>query len=293
MKLTSFRCLGVVLLTFALGVFAPAALAQEDEARAVIARAFALLDESHYAYMLSFETIQTLTDTAGDEYGTRQAYEIDGTANGTDFQDTIRLTVTPLEYEDDAQSTVLERIHVDDTLYVQLDDLLAAQFDVEAGWWSFDGLLDAIGSDSVRRAGTEQIVQIPRPLTLVVADDLITNVTELEAEEVDGEAVRVFDIELNALDMALAQAGGAAAEQLAANARLISQSELTANIRLRIADDGRLVSGESSTRTYLPFIAYGDVDDPDFDFDLHQTLQFALSAVDDRADIEPPPVTVD
>ena len=124
----------LVTVAIAFSVSGPAAAQDDDEARAVIAQALALLgDADSYAYTVQYDTSTALTDEAGDVFGTGQQYDITGESSGADFQDTTTITVTPLENEDDLQTTTVERVQADGTLYVLLSDLLADQLGVEAG----------------------------------------------------------------------------------------------------------------------------------------------------------------
>ena len=289
----------VLGLVMALSLFVGGyAAAQDDaDARDVIAQALALLGEAEtYTYTLAMDTTNQLTDESGEVFGTQQLYEIAGEASGEDHHDTIRLNAIPLEAEGDRQTATLERIQVGETRYVQLDDLMAEQLGVDAGWWALDDLLETLGDDSVRRFSAEQIAQLPTPATLVIENDLIRSVEELEGDEIYGVPVRVFDIEMKAVELALAQQADAdAVETLVSyleNAALLLQSEISFTYRLYIgAEDGRLYRAESASRTYLPFLEAGGASSLAYNVDTITALTFDIRAYDAPVEIEAPSST--
>ena len=290
-SLSRLLALGLVL---ALLLTVRGKAAAQDDAGEVIAQALALLgDAESYAYTVTMDTTQQITDESGEVFGVWQRYDIAGETSGADYHDTVTLTVVPLEAEDDAQTTTLERVRVEETLYVQLADLLAEQLGVDAGWWALDALLDTLGDDSVRRFSAEQLVQLPTPATLTIDADLIRGVEALADDEIDGVPVRVFDVEMKAVEIALAQqAEGGFGDRLASyleNAALLQQSEFSLTYRLYVgADDGRLYRVESASRTTLPFLEFGGANDPDYDLDMSTTLTFDIRAYGEPVQIEAP-----
>jgi len=290
-SLSRLLALGLVL---ALLLTVGGETAAQDDAGDVIAQALALLAEADsYAYTVTMDTSQQITDESGEVFGVRQRYDIAGEASGADYHDAVTLTVVPLEAEDDAQTTTLERVRVGETLYVQLDDLLAEQLGVETGWWALDALLDTLGDDSVRRFSAEQLAQLPTPATLTIDADLIRGVEALADDEIEGVPVRVFDVEMKAVEIALAQQAEAGfGDRLASyleNAALLLQSEFSLTYRLYVgAEDGRLYRAESASRSYIPYLEFGGPNNPDYDIDMSTTLTFDIRAYGEPVQIEAP-----
>lgn len=283
----------VIVMAFCLTLAAVAAQDDDAEAHDVIAQAFAqLADADGYTYVLTMDSTNRIIDEAGESFGTRQLYKIDGAASGPDYSDTVTLTTTPLENEADEQATTLKRVQLGDEFYVLLDALLADQLGIAPGWWLLDDLLDAVGVDSVRAYSAAQLTNIPNPAAIAFDIDLIRNVTETEPGEIDGVAVRVFDVEMKAVEMVMAQMEVTAVDQLALyfeNAALLLQSEFSITYRLWIgADDGRLYRGASEARTYLPFVDFGGANDPDYDIENTGSVTFEIANYGAPVEIEAP-----
>lgn len=258
----------LLMLAFVLPV-----TAQDDdsEAREIIANAYAQLADARYSYTLTMDSGNVIVDSEGERFGVQQTYEIEGEAVGADFADTMTLTVTPLENEDDVQTGQLARVRVGDRFYVRPGTLLAQQLGVADAWWLMQDLLDEIGGDSVQSFAAQQLEGIPTPLATALDDALIRSVTELEPGDINGVAVRVFEVEMKAVEMATAAFEGTIAERVNTFLEalpLMLQSELSIVYRLYIgADDGQLYRSESEAFIYLPFIEYGGSSDPDYDIE--------------------------
>lgn len=262
-----------------------AALAQEEaDVRVVIAEALAQLAEAgSYTYTGQMDTTLRLTDESGAAFGTLQTYVIDGETRGADFHDTITMTVTPLESEADTQTTMLERVQAGDTLYVRLDDLLAESLSVEPGWWRLDDLLDDLGDDSVRRTGAERLRTLPRPAVLTLEEPMIRSMEALPDETINGVPVRVFAVEMKAVEMALAEQGEAglaeALESFLENAELVLKSDIHLTYRFYVGvEDGRLYRVENESRSYLPFLEVANSSGPDYNVDTVTSLTFDIDA---------------
>ncbi len=284
---------GCLLAAALLGGGGLAAAQAESDVRETIAGALALLGEADsYAYTVTLDTTNQLTDESGETFGARQLYEISGAANGADYQDTVELTMVPLEAEDEAQTTTLERVQVDETFYARLDALLAEQLGVDGGWWAQAELLTSLGEDSVRRYSAEQLALLPTPATLSIDENLIRSIEEAEPEKIDGLAMRVFDVEMKAVEAAMALHQVATGDRLASffeNAALLLHSEFSFTYRLYVgAEDGRLYRVESAAYTYLPFLAFGGDSDPDYDITTDDRLTYAISEYDMPVEIEAP-----
>lgn len=271
--------------------FALPAAAQDDEteARAIITSAYEQLADASYHYAITMDTANNITDADGETSGVQQVYEIEGEAVGADYTDTMTLTVTPLENEADTQSTRLARTRVDDAFYVELSGLLAQQLGVADGWWLLDDLLTEIGDDNVQSFAAQQFEGIPTPLATALEDDLIRSVTEAEPEDIDGVAVRVFEVEMKAIEMMTSEVDGTAAEQITAfleNLPLVMQSEISIVYRIAIgAEDGQLYRIESEAYTSLPFIEFGGSNDPEFDIENSSTVTIDIDYANAPTDI--------
>jgi hypothetical protein len=279
------------MLTLAL----PAA-AQDDEteAREIIATAYEQLADTRYSYTLTMDTTNSVTDEEGQTSGVRQLYEIEGEAIGADYADTITLTVTPLENEIDVQAGRISRVRVDDRFYVRLGTLLSQQLGVADVWWQMQDLLDEIGVDNVQSFAAQQLEGIPTPLATTLDDALIRSVTELEPDDIDGVPVRVFEVEMKAIEMMASAVEGTMADQITAfleNLPLTLQSELSIVYRLSIGtEDGQLYRSESEAYTYLPFIEFGRGNDPDFDIENTGVVVIDIDYTDAPESIDTPEI---
>lgn len=275
--------------------------AQDDEtnARDAVVQAFAqLADADSYTYEMTFDTSTVLTDEDDATFGTKQTYDITGEVSGADYHDTITLTATPLENEADTQSTTLERIEFNGVFYVRLDDLLANELNVEPGWWTHDALLDTFEENTPRRLSAESLTTLPTPASLAFADDLIVGMSAREEVEIDGVAVRVFDIELNALAMTMAQTSGESAlAQLAAlvqDIELMLAAEYSATAQVSIGvEDGRLYRFESQARTFLPFLEMERGTYPGYNIETNINARYDITGYDVPVEVAAPDTTQD
>lgn len=297
-RLALRRALAAVWLTVAcLPLVAVHAQDDETTARDAIAQAFAqLANADSYTYAMTFDTSTVLTDEDDATFGTKQAYDITGEASGADYHDTVTLTLTPLENEADAQSTTLERIQRDGVFYVQIDALLADELGIEPGWWTQDALLDTFEENTPLRLSAESLTTLPTPASLAFADDLIVSVSELEQTDIDGAPVRVFDVELNALAMMMAQAGEESAlAQLAAlvqDMELMLAAEYSATAQVAIGvDDGRLYRFETEARTFLPFLEMDGGSYPGYNIETSMNARYDITGYDVPVVVEAPEAT--
>src|SRR5690606_27850688 len=135
------------------------------------------------------------------------------------------------------------------------DTPYAEELEIEGGWWRYDDLLAQF--DGIMRAAIESQLSYRLPLTLFLDPQIITDVTELPSEVVDGVEMRVFQLELDALTVLLRQSpGNVELEDVLDQLNLMAASDVSLNYRLWIgAEDGLIYKGDSEGRTYIPYLS--------------------------------------
>lgn len=273
----------------------PVTVHAQDDPESVVLDAIARLSDG-YTFTTETTTAQTFTTAEATEFSSFTGISAEGTVapNGDH-----RLTLTTSVGEStDALAAepifTLERIGADEIIYVNFDipdERATSQFDMIApGWWRADDLLAQIDEEPIRIA-LQNLVNFPLIGDLPLDAAYILNVTEAEPDTIDGTAMRVFDLEMNALAVLIDETEDLPGQQftnLIDDVRLLTASDLTLTYRLWIgADDGLLYRGESSARTYLPYLSSGNTN-VGFDLDSESTLTFTLSDHGAAVEITPP-----
>ena len=122
----------------------------------------------------------------------------------------------------------------------------------------------------------------PPPYTLPLRVGTIQEITELDGDTIDGMAVRVFEVELDAMAIMLESMGGLsglaeAAEALLNPNSVLSLGEFSYSMRLWIGEeDGLLYRADGSSRSYLPY-AKADDEAPSFNMETLTSFELNLS----------------
>lgn len=289
------RLLSCLLL--ALLITAMPAAAQEDdaEARDFVLQAIAnltALPGYHFAYEL-----RTETTFAGEDDKTTTAtitsVEGDALANGDNF-----VTISTATGESFNAAEATPPLHVERTVFngnsalnFQIEDsVYADQLPFEDGWQSYEdlsasleGITEQITLDNINNAGL--------PTAFFVGDHLIESVTEAAPEEIDGIPMRVFDVELNALGLALERTlaeNRPDLQSLFEELNVLAAGDLTATYRLWIGtEDGQIYQAIIHDESNFPYLSSGQEDTAPFDITATTSIELIISQHGDVVEIEP------
>ncbi|MCA9906139.1 MAG: hypothetical protein KC547_19925 [Anaerolineae bacterium] len=257
---------------------------EADEARSLVVQAAERLAEG-YHYTLDLKLTQTFTtadNTASTAYNENY---VSGEVTATgDYH--IMLTATVAESPDsmtDLPPLELEQISVNGERYLNLQTVDTVYEnvlpDVEAGWQSLDELLMAMDT-SVEGVMITNLSNITLPHDFPLTDDLILSVTELEPETVDSIDMRVFAVEVDALQVLIAQTPVTPLERIRMvleSADFFAKSKLSLTYTLWIGvEDGRLYRGTSNGYTFLPYLTENEPGPP-YDIELISSAEFTIA----------------
>lgn len=245
MKKIAFVALMCILLVASMGVSAQGLSTGEVEAVADVAAAFETFQNLD-SYVATIETVVSQKMSMGaaqtvlnditqtgeiKAVRTETGYNIDGTIDQT------------LEGAMGTISMTLGLIMIDDILYASIDNpsqMIAAM--APDGWVN----VNEDGSDypvfaSLNPASLAQLYSLVYPMN----EESVLSITKAEAEEVDGQAMRVFDIEYNANVLVTSGYLETIAESLATSAPGVDVEDLatqmlesaTLNMRVWIGED--------------------------------------------------------
>ncbi len=286
-------CRSMLMLTLALMFTLPLA-AQPDDPREFVLEAFDRLAE--LGYQFTHEVLISTTYIRADEqYDNYAILEEQGeVAPNGDYRVVIsRAGGESMEEAESSPFFVVEQRQIGDDLYINLmleGTPYEAQLGVAGGWWHYDDLIAQF--EGIMQTAIENQLSYRLPLGLFLDADVMTDVTELEPEVMDGMAMRVFAIEMDALLVLLRQSPGASGNQLRQIfevASLMAESELQLNYRLWIgADDGLIYRGISEGRTMIPYLSAGMENGPDFDLDTSASVEFNISKHGESVEISAP-----
>ncbi len=274
-----------LLLVVMCGLMLPGTLfAQTDDAaRDVVLNAVQdTIALNGYHMKMKYNSLIQITQTDGlvTNTNTIQTFE-GGVAQNGDRQFT-RQTQTADTFENAMETPpfVVEQIVSGGVNYVNFQTagtIYEDMLDIQPGWWEYDHLVESVDS-AVTTSVIQQFVQTETPLEAVFRDNTVLAAAEVEPEVSDGVNLRVFDIELDALQLLLAESGD-----------LLAASEVTATYRLWIgADDGLVYRGKGEQRSVIPYATGGSDSDPDFDMDNSGTVEFSISQHGESVEITPP-----
>jgi hypothetical protein len=290
----------VMMLSIALVPGIVSAQADDDARKTVLGavQATNALDGFHLKMKGNYQSIITQPDGFVTNTYTIQTIEGDVGQDG-DRQFTRQLqSADTFENAAKADPLVIEQVISDGTTYVNFqteNEAITSMLNIQAGWWEYDKLVESSESAVVATL-IKQYSQSDIPLDTLFRDEILLTVTELVSEMQNGISLRVFDMELDAVQLALEatleQNAVAEADQeqvLADKQDLFDASELTATYRLWIgADDGLVHRGRGDQRTFIPFSTAGGEDDPNFDIDANWTAEFSITQHGEAVAITPP-----
>jgi hypothetical protein len=260
--------------------------AQADEALEFVTQALdklAALESYHF----TAETI--LSSELSDEDGTVSAntnvYTSEGDAlqngdNATTFSVSTAIgdgaLNPPVEVERIvANGTAYMNFHLEDSPYEE--DL----GEIEPGWWRYDDLRARFEGEALAYA-LDNFVSLPLPMQMpTLSADFIAEVREVEPETVDGQAMRVFEIELDALQLLLDQSSFTSSgvdllAEIVETTNMLETGELEASLRLWVgADDAQIYRAEGESKTYIPYLTSGN--EGIFPYNMRTFLSFSFT----------------
>ena len=266
----------------------------EDNPRDFVLEALERLAGTSHQFT-SEATISTAMQGAEQQYEIYNVIEEQGeVADNGDYHVLItRTSGASLEEAEAIAPFEVEQVQLEGETYINLlleDTPYAEELAVEAGWWRYDDLLAQF--DGIMRVAIESQLNYRLPLILFLDPEIITDVTELEPEVIDGVEMRVFQLELDALTVLLRQSAGMDSVQLEDilnQVSLMAASDVSLDYRLWIgAEDGLIYKGVSEGRTYIPYLSEEIEDGPDYDMDTRASIEFTISAHDEPVEINAP-----
>lgn len=271
--------------------------AQADDARQVVldaVQATNALDSYHLKLKYDYQSTITQTDGFVTTTYTIQIVEADiGQDGDRHFTGQLQSADT-FENAVKAEPLIIEQIISDGTTYVNLQtesEALNSMLNIQPGWWEYDKLLESSDSAVVSTL-IKQYSLSETPLDTLFRDEILLNVEELESQTQDGVNLRVFDVELDAVKLAMEQNAIAAEDQeqeLADKKDLFDASEISVTYRLWIGtDDGLVYRGRGDQRIFIPFSTAGGENDPNFDIDGSGTTEFSITQHGEAVEITPP-----
>jgi hypothetical protein len=180
-----------------------------------------------------------------------------------------------------SRAMIIDQIRLDGELYVNVGNIeyLAV---IEPGWWRYDELTAQPEGETLKLR-LDSFVNVPTPSEYQFDPEFITSVTEQEPETLNDVPMRVFDVEMDAQALTIAQLPGTdeeKQEQIAKNKDLIDATELSISYRLWIgAEDGLLYRGLVTSYTFYPYATLGGEDSgfPPYDIEINSTVSFDIT----------------
>lgn len=299
MRLRLFACLLLVLLA-ALPAAAqdatPEATAESSDARAFVEQAlasFAELPSYHFAYGLRTES----TFSMGEPLATAaniSSVEGDALANGDSYVSIYIQSGTSLELAEATPPLIVERtvfngrsalnFELEDTIYEDM-------FPFEDGWQPYDALSAAVEGDLSTQASLDVFNNTALPGTLFADSAFIQSVTERDPETIDGVALRVFEVEYDAVGLMLVNTPAdqrPGLRELLQSLDLIATSDLTATTRFWIgADDAQIYRAQFSYMSNIPYYSSGHTDMSPYDISSITNAELSISRHGEPVEIVP------
>jgi hypothetical protein len=281
---------GLVLPVMALGQ-------NDDAARDVVLNAVQdTIALDGYHLMLRSTYLNNITPRDGTVTRTYTLQTLEGDVASNGDRQFIREIYTGYTLARAAQSDafVVEQVVSDGVTYVNFvvaGTIHEGMLDIQPGWWEYNQLIESVDS-TITSDALQPYGQTDTPLDVVFRPETVLSAEELEPQVVDGMGLRVFEVELDAVQLLLEQAPGAEAEKqdfLTPSEDLLAASEITASYRLWIgADDGLVYRGLGEQISNIPYAAAGSNSDPDFDVAGGGNVEFTISQHGEAVDITPP-----
>ncbi len=289
----------VLLVVLSIALLSGVVAAQDDEALTFVQDALNGLAEQSYHFALKSSTISTVTQQDESAFTTYSTFQIEGDAQGDDRRFTQQTqSADTFAAMRDADPFVVEMVIVAGEIYVNLQTartIFEGLLGSAPGWWRYDDLLASADTPG------EQIVfqqfGAATPIWEHLAQEgVISAVTELEPEVVDGAEMRVFDLQFNVIELLLVQTPivegsiEQSREEIIAEAEaILVEGNATISYRLWIgADDGLLYRGTGEQYTFLPYLTAEIEGGPNVDLETEFSADFAISQHGQPVTIEPP-----
>jgi hypothetical protein len=294
MRFRLIWCLMIMVTTMLLPGIASA---QTDDARGVVleaAKNVITLPGYHIRIKYNYQHRITLEDGTVINNYSIQIAEGDATSNGDrHFTHSVQSSDTAVRALAMPVFEVEQILSAGET-YVNFKiagTVYEDQLGIKPGWWRYNDLLAATENNATNII-IQQNAQPDRLVDLLLRDDTILNTTEVESGSLDGRAMRIFDVDLDAVRLLLEATPGTDEEHeqaLAEHENLLKASDISLTYRLWIGtDDGLLYRGKGQQRTYIPSQTVGKDSDPKFTTDDHAAIEFVISQQGEPVDIQPP-----
>lgn len=299
MRLRLFACLLLVLLA-ALPAAAQEATAEvtaeATDARAFVEQAlanFAELPSYHFAYRLRLESTFSMEEPLATAANI-SSVEGDALANGDSYVSIYMQSGTSLELAEATPPLIVERtvfngrsalnFELEDTIYEDM-------FPFEDGWQPYDALSAAVEGDLSTQATLDVFNNTALPGTLFPDSAFIQSVTERDSETIDGVALRVFEVEYDAVGLMLTNTPAEdrpGLQELLQSLDLIATSDLTTTTRLWIgADDAQIYRAQFSYTSNIPYFSSGHTDMAPYDISSITNAELSISAHGEPVEITP------
>ena len=277
------RLAGLLVLML-LAVYAVLAQDTNDsDARAIVIQAMDNL-AAGYRYTLDWNHAQRLI--AEDEEISIYNQESSAGDVSVDGDYTVSMTAYAGETPDsivDTRPFDMQQILIDDEVFINLpniDSIYEGFFETESGWQPYSEMLAQFDENTAQRVAFESLTDIRLPSDFPLTTTMIVSVTEVETETIDGVDMRVFEVEVDALEMLLQQTPGTPLERMEMMlkaADFLAKSELSLTYTLWIgAEDGQLYRGESVSYTFLPYLTEEEPGPP-YDLETETSAEFTIS----------------
>lgn len=286
MVFSGSKILRLVLLILVLmtGAAQPVLSQEDSAARAVVQQAMDNLAEG-YQYTLDWQTAQHFSGE-DDEFNIYNRQSITGevTANGDYAISVAAYAGESAEFVADMPPLEMQQIQLDGELYINLPNIdtdYAGFFDgLESGWQSYDEMHALFDDSTAQRLAFEGLTDIRLPAEFPLTEDMILSVVEQDAETIDDVEMRVFVVEVDALEIMLRQTPGTPLERMRLmleSADFFKKSELSLRYTLWIgAADGQLYRGESVGSTFLPYLTEEEQGVP-YDLTIESSAAFTIA----------------
>lgn len=284
------RSLRLILFLITVMLTSPSVRANVEESSDLVAVALNYLHNHSHSFIgkitLTTEAVDQfdMTSTLIAVYTSEGLVNENGDSHTTISVTTVRAAVEPFQVERIiANGTVYVDLRIEDTPYEQY-------WHIEPGWWRYDDLRAQYERETYSFR-LDNLVQFPLPAQMPMLDaDLITAVREGNQRTMDGQAMRVFDVDYNAPHFVRRQTP---ISSLLANVidtgDLPAGSELHGSARLWIGStDMQLYRVEGSSTVYLPFLTSDRGEDIPYDLRDTYNFVFSLSQHGQPAEITPP-----
>jgi hypothetical protein len=289
------RILRVTIGIWLVGMMTAVSMGQAtvDDPQAVVLAAFERLETYTFTSQLTSHSIYT--NEAGESTEVVSLSTLDGNvlANG-DRQTTLKqFSGETIVDAFGSRAMIVDQLVIGDETYVNIGNVEYMEI-IEPGWWRYEDLKAQFESVSTGVV-VDQALQSAVPHEYLPAVDYIKTVTEQPGEEVDGVAMRVFDVEVDVMQMRLDEIPGTTEEreaELEKNADLIEVMAFSSVYRLWLrAEDGLLLQGTVTSHSLLPYLTAGG-DDAVVNFDIETTSagEFEITSYDETVEFTAPEV---